>query len=81
MDHIPKGTEKKGGRHLESIAHLATPLQDVLHHLLPPLPHGVALLHEELVESHLVPHVRVECGGLYSEHGQVFEGHRVQAAI
>ena len=46
--------------HLEAVAHLAPSLQNVLHHVLAPGPHGVALPHEELVEAHLVPHVSVE---------------------
>ncbi len=58
--HIPL----TGLLYLKAIAHLAAPLEDVLDHVLAFPPHAVALLHEKLVEAHLVPHVCVEGGSL-----------------
>ena len=50
--------------YLETCTHLASPLEDILDHVLPFLPHRVTLLHEELAEAHPVYFVCAEMGSL-----------------
>merc|ERR1719447_462964 len=45
---------------LEASPHLASPLQHILHHVLSPGPHLVAVTHEKLAEACPVDHIRVE---------------------